>query len=52
VVGVIAAVFLKPIALRTTVDLVEASDETPVARNEPQIPAEALSGPTPVKLSR
>jgi EmrB/QacA subfamily drug resistance transporter len=52
VVGVIAAVFLKPIALRTTVDLVEASDETPVAQDEAQIPAEALSGPTPVKLSR
>ena len=49
VVGVIAAAFLRPTALRTTVDMQKAASETPSAEDEATIPAEeALSGtPTP-----
>ena len=43
VVGVIAALLMKPTPLRTTVDLTKAAEETPVAEDEAQIPAEALA---------
>jgi hypothetical protein len=43
VVGVIAALLMKPTALRSTVDLTKAAEETPAAEDEAQIPAEALA---------
>jgi MFS family permease len=42
VVGVIAALLLKPTLLRTTVDMVQAADETPDA-TKAEIPAERLT---------
>jgi hypothetical protein len=42
VVGIIAALLLKPTTLRTTVDMVEAADETPIAEDEATIPAELV----------
>ncbi|MEU4238998.1 MDR family MFS transporter [Actinoplanes sp. NPDC026619] len=43
VIGVVAALFMKPTALRSTVDLAEAANSTPSAEDEAQIPAEALA---------
>jgi EmrB/QacA subfamily drug resistance transporter len=43
VVGVIAAILLRPTALRTTVDMQQAAAETQSAEDEATIPAETLS---------
>jgi MFS family permease len=43
VVGVIAAVLLKPAQLRSTVDMTKAAEQTKAAEDEAQIPAEALA---------
>jgi hypothetical protein len=43
VVGVVAAYFMKPAALRTTVDMDKAASETPSAEDEATIPAEPIS---------
>jgi EmrB/QacA subfamily drug resistance transporter len=42
VVGVLATLFLRPTALRTTVDLAERADQAGNAEDEATIPAEAL----------
>lgn len=52
VVGVIAALYLKPTPLRTTVDMVEAADETPGAADEAEIPAEELATAHTARHSR
>jgi EmrB/QacA subfamily drug resistance transporter len=43
VVGVVAAAFMRPTALRTTVDMTTAAEETKSAEDEATIPAESLS---------
>ena len=43
VVGVVAALLMKPTPLRSTVDLAKAADETPSAEDSAAIPAEALA---------
>jgi EmrB/QacA subfamily drug resistance transporter len=43
VVGVIAALLLKPTTLRTTVDMTQGSEQTPAAQHELAVPAGALA---------
>jgi EmrB/QacA subfamily drug resistance transporter len=43
VVGVVAALFMRPTDLRTTVDMTTAADETESAEDEATIPAESIS---------
>jgi EmrB/QacA subfamily drug resistance transporter len=43
VVGVIAALLMKPTELRSTVDLTQPAEKAPAAENEAQVPVEALA---------
>jgi hypothetical protein len=53
VVGVIAALLMRPTALRTTVDIQQAASATRAPEDEAQIPAEAaFSGAPPAMTKR